>query len=359
MTTTPALSSVSSNDEECGHDITPVQQMIASCSGAIITSLFVNPLDVVKIRLQAQHMPLKTNPVFVYHRGILEELCVCRYCSSGEASISPGLRPWYNRPIQFTGTLDAVRQIIRSEGISSLWSGLPPTLVMSIPATVIYFTVYDHLKYAMGYRENDPSTRYIPSFAGALSRVCAVTVINPLELIRTKMQSQQLSYQQLGLAVRSSVEQGGAMSLLRGLAPTLLRDVPFSAVYWLGYEYLKSQQMQARGATKPRFTESFISGALSGMCAAILTLPFDVVKTHRQIELGEAEMKHTTPTSTWQMIMRIYRQSGISALYSGLVPRVVKVAPACAVMISTYEYGKCVFSKYNREHKQPPKTLSL
>ena len=28
-------------------------------------------------------------------------------------------------------------------------------------------------------------------------------------------------------------------------------------------------------------------------CAAILTLPFDVVKTHRQIELGEAEMKHS------------------------------------------------------------------
>ena len=41
---------------------------------------------------------------------------------------------------------------------------------MSIPATVIYFTLYDHLKYAMGYRENDPSTRFIPSFAGALSR---------------------------------------------------------------------------------------------------------------------------------------------------------------------------------------------
>ena len=41
---------------------------------------------------------------------------------------------------------------------------------MSVPATVIYFTVYDHLKYALGYRENDPNTRYIPSFAGALSR---------------------------------------------------------------------------------------------------------------------------------------------------------------------------------------------
>ena len=31
-------------------------------------------------------------------------------------------------------------------------------------------------------------------------------------------------------------------------------------------------------------------------CAAVLTLPFDVVKTHRQIELGEAEMKHSEST---------------------------------------------------------------
>ncbi|ROL28029.1 60S ribosomal protein L27 [Anabarilius grahami] len=38
--------------------ITPVQQMLASGTGAVLTSLFVTPLDVVKIRLQAQQTPL-------------------------------------------------------------------------------------------------------------------------------------------------------------------------------------------------------------------------------------------------------------------------------------------------------------
>uniref|UniRef100_A0A0G2JDU9 Mitochondrial glutathione transporter SLC25A39 n=2 Tax=Mus TaxID=862507 RepID=A0A0G2JDU9_MOUSE len=37
--------------------VTPLQQMIASCTGAVLTSLMVTPLDVVKIRLQAQNNP--------------------------------------------------------------------------------------------------------------------------------------------------------------------------------------------------------------------------------------------------------------------------------------------------------------
>uniref|UniRef100_A0A8C0AV88 Mitochondrial glutathione transporter SLC25A39 n=1 Tax=Buteo japonicus TaxID=224669 RepID=A0A8C0AV88_9AVES len=46
-----------------GGGITPLQQMLASGTGAILTSLFVTPLDVVKIRLQAQRTPFsKGNP---------------------------------------------------------------------------------------------------------------------------------------------------------------------------------------------------------------------------------------------------------------------------------------------------------
>lgn len=58
--------------------------------------------------------------------------------------------------------------------------------------------------------------------------VFAVTVISPLEMIRTKMQSEQLTYRQVRQAVRTAIEQGGPLSLWKGLSPTLLRDVPFS-----------------------------------------------------------------------------------------------------------------------------------
>ena len=60
--------------------------------------------------------------------------------------------------------------------------------------------------------------------------VGAATIITPLEMVRTKMQSEKLSYGQVGVALRHSIQEGGLRSLMLGLGPTLLRDLPFSGL---------------------------------------------------------------------------------------------------------------------------------
>jgi len=60
--------------------------------------------------------------------------------------------------------------------------------------------------------------------------VVAATFICPLELIRTKMQSVQLSYREVGAAIRLNVRNGGILSMMQGLGPSLLRDIPFSGL---------------------------------------------------------------------------------------------------------------------------------
>ncbi|XP_006636200.1 mitochondrial glutathione transporter SLC25A40 [Lepisosteus oculatus] len=326
------------------NDITPVQQMIASSSGALLTSLFVTPLDVVKIRLQAQRSPFWKGKCFLYCNGLMDHICVCENGNS---------KAWYKAPGHFTGTLDAFIKIIQKEGIKSLWSGLPPTLVMAVPATVIYFTCYDQLcailKYRMGSDSNEA-----PLLAGALARVGSVTVISPLELIRTKMQSQKLSYRELNTFIRTSVAADGWLSLWRGLGPTLLRDVPFSAMYWYNYELGKKWLCEKNDAREPTFMITFTSGAVSGSIASIITLPFDVVKTRRQIELGELEALNLSPrasSSTMHVMRRIVAENGVRGLFAGFLPRLIKVAPACAIMISTYEFGKAFFHRRNRERQ--------
>lgn len=37
-------------------------------------------------------------------------------------------------------------KISKNEGILSLWSGISPTLVLAVPATIIYFVSYEQLR---------------------------------------------------------------------------------------------------------------------------------------------------------------------------------------------------------------------
>ncbi|NXO06755.1 S2540 protein, partial [Oriolus oriolus] len=330
--------------------LTIVQQAIASCCGAIITSFFVTPLDVIKTRLQAQSNPfhkaltvflytISLGKCFVYSSGLMDHICVCE---NGDS------KAWYKKPGHFKGAWDAFVKIIRIEGIKSLWSGLPPTLIMAVPTTAIYFTCYDQLCEAL---KNRPGRHdeHIPVIAGSLSRFSSATVVSPLELIRTRMQYRKLSYKQLYLCISTKVAADGWLSLWGGWTSTILRDVPFSALYWYNYEHFK-KMMCKEGANEPTFFISFTSGAASGSIAAVITQPFDVIKTHRQTQLWETETLKTPQrdgVSTWAVMRRILARNGITGLYAGIIPRLIKVAPACAIMISTYEYGKSFFSHLN------------
>lgn len=79
---------------------------------------------------------------------------------------------------------------------------MSPTLVLAIPATIAYFVTYEQLRlslkdrYNKNHRAGEPFVQpfWIPLVSGATARVFSVTVVSPLELIRTKMQSKRLSY---------------------------------------------------------------------------------------------------------------------------------------------------------------------
>lgn len=156
--------------------ISPLQQMVASGAGAVVTSLFMTPLDVVKVRLQSQRPSVASELMppsrlwslsyakwkcLLYCNGVLEPLYLC---PNGARCAT-----WFQDPTRFTGTMDAFVKIVRHEGTRTLWSGLPATLVMTVPATAAYFTAYDQLKAFLCGRALT-SDLYAPMVAGALAR---------------------------------------------------------------------------------------------------------------------------------------------------------------------------------------------
>ncbi|XP_037046422.1 solute carrier family 25 member 40-like isoform X2 [Bradysia coprophila] len=329
------------NMDDARYRIKPYQQIASSCSGAIITSLTMTPLDVVKTRLQVQQKTMLSNKCFVYCNGLMDHLCPCP--TNGDLAMT-------RKQLPYNGTIDAFIKISRNEGIGSLWSGLGPTLVLAIPATVIYFVCYEQLRvrykeyYLKRFPESGTAAFSIPLLAGMSARVLSVTVVNPLELVRTKMQSEKLSYFQVGKACRTMIAKEGITGLWKGLAPTLYRDVPFSGIYWASYESIKSYS----NVVNPTFHFSFGAGAVSGCIAAFVTTPFDVVKTHKQIAFGEKFLYPTDKSNRpdvkpLQMLSNIYRANGFQGLFAGVTPRIIKISPACAIMVATFEYGKSFF----------------
>jgi len=359
--------------------LTPQQQMMSSGAGAMVVSLFMTPLDVVKIRLQSQER-LFSKKCFLYSNGLMDHICPRTNGDPPVRAIHTQQEicdcKWFNRPKYFSGTTDALVKIARTEGISSLWSGLSPTLVLAVPTTVIYFTMYEQLKMKIdthrrtyvktdtGIIEETP--KWVSLASGGLARWAAVTLVNPLELVRTKMQSKKMPWSDVMKCLRELVQTQGLRGLWNGYTATLLRDVPFSALYWPLYEQCKAI-MNLYTSNRDSFLVNFGSGAVAGSVASTVTLPFDVIKTIKQIEMGEKDIMGVKPgthrrsvpiykkvssgrsRSNMTIAKELVREQGPKGLFAGLVPRLLKVAPACAIMISSYEFCKGFFKQKNME----------
>lgn len=285
----------------------------------------------------------------------------------------------------FTSTLDGLRKIARNEGVSTLWRGLSATLMMGIPANIIYFAGYDWLR----TDENSPVRKlvpeaYAPFIGGAIARTTAAAATSPVEMFRTRLQATPGTGAGHFKATLQGLHQmtiaKGYSSLWRGLSLTMWRDVPFSGLYWWGYEKVKLNLELARQQTPnissgeieaptsaTAFLDSFIAGATSGSVAALVTTPFDVGKTRQQVYRHMDDHVPTAQRSTPvakavvpeqlplpKFLLHIFREEGMAGLFRGWSARCLKVAPACAIMISTYELGKRMAREVNeRRHETP------
>lgn len=437
-----APSALRPDDDALPDDISITHKMMSAVAGSVLTSLLgesalakgadtasdshlVTPLDVVRVRLQSQQRPapnttsaLRNTASFRKFSNLPPNIGVtacCRevfwvnnnapFCVAGEGgAVHLGSIPGATSVTQphaeceyqeiqrrnFTSVFDGLRKIARNEGITTLWRGLSPTLVMAVPGNVIYFAGYDWLRSSphspMHGRVSDV---YSPLIAGSAARVFAALFVSPVELFRTRMQAHHskdaaTNLQETIVSVKEMVSSQGVHTLWRGLTLTLWRDVPFSALYWWGYEagrtLLTDSRDRAGGREVDRtasitrrrdssrnrqdnttvLIDSFIAGAGSGFFASLVTTPFDVGKTRQQVlrhagdskGAGEAgEVISAEMSSMPRLLLHIYRDEGMAGLFRGWVARCLKVAPACAIMISSYEIGKRMAASMKKEEE--------
>jgi len=274
-----------------------VTRILSGSIGSLATSLVVTPLEVIKVRMQTS---TTTTTACCDYIVLNNGCCDCVVPRPAVSHNNNNLWP-------------LARRIVATEGLGALYAGLRPTLLMSIPNTVLYYTTYDELQQRL------PHHSLSPLCAGATARLLASTCTAPLELMRTQAAAATATATN---AIQSST------SVFAGLTSTLWRDVPFSALYWYTLEKLRREWK--KNDFQNDWLGDFVCGATAGSLAAACTTPMDVVKTRQQTALDV------------RPLLQQLQSLSLSTLWRGNLARLLKVAPACAIMLSTYEWGKRV-----------------
>ncbi|KAJ7783856.1 mitochondrial carrier domain-containing protein [Mycena maculata] len=323
-------------------------KFVGAATGSAMTALTMTPFDVVKTRLQTQPVQVRTRPSPAVCCQPPNVQCIRKMSTLARPLAAEQLVCVWDHGLfkaePVNGFSDAFRHVWRAEGIRGLWKGVGTTLIIGVPSATSYMLTYDHLLNVV-LPPLLPAA-IVPLSAGILARSTITSIVSPLELVRTNLQSTPThplnpnTLRSVLTSVRGLVRDHGVRFLWRGLGPTLWRDVPFSGLYWAGYETTKKAFVRhgQSGAWV-----AFFCGAFSGTTAALVTNPFDVLKTRRQALIMSAS---STKTSSIPLLVRIIQTEGSSALLAGLLPRVAKIAPACGIMIACYEgVGKFLVKK--------------
>ncbi|KAK4698090.1 hypothetical protein P7C71_g56, partial [Lecanoromycetidae sp. Uapishka_2] len=237
----------------------------------------------------------------------------------------------------YKNSIDCAQKVIKNEGPRGLYSGVLPQLVGVAPEKAIKLTVNDLIR---GHFSDDKGKIWWPHevLAGGAAGGCQVMFTNPLEIVKIRLQVQgEVAKKVEGVPRRSAmwiVKNLGLVGLYKGASACLLRDIPFSMIYFPGYNHLKRDFFGESQTKKLGVLQLLTAGAIAGMPAAYLTTPCDVIKTRLQVEARKGETKYT---SLRQCAKSIWNEEGFRAFFKGGPARVLRSSPQFGFTLAGYE----------------------
>lgn len=184
--------------------------------------------------------------------------------------------------------------------------------------------------------------------AGAVAR----TTVAPLDRIKILMQTShltgnELKHRNIFSSIRTVVAEEGVARFWRGNLTNCIRVVPHAAIQFVAYERYKNM-LQSEG--EMTVATRLLSGAFSGMTAATVTHPMDVVRIRLQTQI---QLKGATDA-----IRSVLAENGMRSFYKGYVPAMLSLSPFIAINFATMDTLKNWYfggnlSKKERQEKNP------
>jgi len=192
---------------ECIEMETLMTNILAGVVSGSISSAIANPTEVLKIRLQAQTVVSASN------QGIVTEL----------------------------------ERIYRLEGLKGLYRGLMPSAQRAGIISGVHLPAYDFSKRCILDSNifEDGDCVYTHLLASFCSGLITSFVSNPIDVIKTRMMSQQNipgstgSYKNSLDCLSCTCRTEGLQALFKGLVPGFFRYGPWSVIFFVTYEQLR------------------------------------------------------------------------------------------------------------------------
>ena len=206
----------------------------------------------------------------------------------------------YNKPAK-----NIIKDILKKEGTKALYKGsITPLFSGCIQNTILFSTE--------SYFNNFIKNKFITGFiAGSISSL----VMSPSELIKSHIQN--VKYNHIKLNEVKVILDSKKINLFCGLTSTFLRDSFGLGVYFGSYNYLQKND-----------NNPLVNGGIAGVLSWIVSYPFDVVKTKRQITnqsyqyiLANIEYKQYVRGLNVVLIRSFVVNAGIFYTYENLIKK--------------------------------------
>eukprot|EP00512_Aurantiochytrium_limacinum_P002175 CAMPEP_0171494120 /NCGR_PEP_ID=MMETSP0958-20121227/5339_1 /TAXON_ID=87120 /ORGANISM="Aurantiochytrium limacinum, Strain ATCCMYA-1381" /LENGTH=368 /DNA_ID=CAMNT_0012027815 /DNA_START=90 /DNA_END=1200 /DNA_ORIENTATION=+ len=170
------------------------------------------------------------------------------------------------------------------------------------------------------------------------SAMLAESATFPIEQIKVRQQLSTTSGSGFLSTAAHAVKSEGIQGLYKGLAPAVLRHVPYTGSRILLYDKLRGVFIQEDGSAP--FVSKLFVGFTSGAVGQTIAVPTDLVKIRLigDAQKAESQRRYKGLLDAFRKIPR--EEGGILALWSGSSPAILRAALVNLGELATYDAAK-------------------
>jgi len=236
-----------------------------------------------------------------------------------------------------SGIYTGFKYVLDNYGVKGLWRGSSAAASRAMVGAGLYFSTLEELKKLLGV-----SSFKAHSLAAGSTRFIVTSLCLPFSVVKTRMEAPECrEYPSFRQAILSIVKTEGIKGFFKGLIPTLVRDVPYSAMgYGLYEEYIKLWKALT-GLERDNKVVTILAGACAGTSATVITHPCDILKTRFQFA-QVSTIKQNQYTGMFQAFKSIYLEEGVLGFFRGMGPRLSKRVLSFPLAWTIYEQLKLI-----------------